>query len=89
MEDLKQGLLNWLKPFLDEYIGSRLEEWRTDICNKAEEKSDVITRKEAMTLLHVSSPTLWRYGKNGLLHPHNICGKTYYSRNEIMEYLSK
>jgi excisionase family DNA binding protein len=47
----------------------------------------VITESEAMRLLNVSRPTLWRYRKAGKLRYYKIGGKLGYSVSQIQELL--
>lgn len=54
---------------------------------KASERGDNISSREAKQLLGITTTTLWRYAKEGLLHKKSVGGRTFYSRREILKLL--
>lgn len=52
-------------------------------------KDDLVTPKEVMNLLKISSTTLWRFNKNGTLKKKKKIGrKVYYSAKDINNLLN-
>jgi len=78
-------------PSAAERIIERLERMEKDINeikeslknDKPQTKESLMTRKETIEYLNVSSVTLWNWAKKGILLPYTIGGKVYYKRNEI------
>ncbi len=55
--------------------------------NQEPQQADLLTRKEAMKLLNVSSSTLWLYEKEGKIKGYGVKGKRYYKHSEILNSL--
>lgn len=73
--------LNDLKEFVQQMIAEAA-------AKPAEAEEKFLTTDEVCDILHVSSNTLWRWGKNGYLIPHKI-GRTPMYRHSDIEHLRK
>lgn len=56
--------------------------------NIGQKSKDLITRKEALKLLGVSTTTLWRWENQGKIKSYGVGGKRYFKQNELMESLT-
>ena len=66
---------------LKEFASTLIQNASTEFLQKYREK--VYTRKEVMTKFNVSSATLWRWDKNGLINSIQVGGKKFYPESEI------
>ncbi len=51
------------------------------------QSEDLLSRKQALELLQITSATLWRWEKDGKIKSHGIGSKRYYKRSELEESL--
>jgi len=79
-----QVLVNLIAEKTAELIESR----RIEQPKQETDKTDLLTPKEAVQLLRISIPTLWRWEKKGKVKCYGICGKRYYKRSELLESLT-
>ena len=52
-------------------------------------ESELLTRKQTSTLLHVDNSTLWRWEKSGYLRPIHVGHRVLYSRSDVDEVIRK
>lgn len=72
-EELRLHLSNALKEQFSEM----------KILFKANEKSELLTRKETASLLKVDKSTLYNWTRSGILKSYSIKGRVYFKRSEI------
>ncbi len=48
---------------------------------------ELLSRKQALDFLKITSATLWRWEKEGKIKSHGIGAKRYYKRSELEESL--
>lgn len=74
---------------LEESIIKRIDEKFEELKNELQTKKpdELLTRKEAAELLHISLQTLHTYMNQGLLKPLGIRGRTYFRRSDIDQSL--
>lgn len=51
------------------------------------DENDLLTRKEAMSLLKMSNTTFWKNEREGSIKSVGIGGKKYYRKNDLLESL--
>lgn len=83
-----------LSPISTDDLVERIAERTAEILNSTKPKQDsenkqkdLISRKEALELLGVSSSTLWLYEKENKIKGYGVKGKRYYKRSEILNSL--
>ncbi len=55
--------------------------------NKDEKSEELITRKEVLKLLGISSVTLWNYQNSGKINVYKFSNKCFYKKNELIASL--
>lgn len=55
---------------------------------KTEEK-EILSRKELMELLGKTSPTIWKWAKQGFIREHHLNRTVYYLKSEVLEDIKK
>lgn len=70
-----------LRTIVSEQIQLAKRETEREIENKG--LSGHYSTEEVKNLLHISTPTLWRYSKAGLLASIYVGGKKYFSRESV------
>ena len=53
--------------------------------HETEQSDKLLTEREAVKLLKVTPPTLWKWVNAGRLQKHKIGGRVYFKYSEIME----
>lgn len=83
-----------LSPISTDDLVERIAERTAELLNSTKQRqdsvlqqNDIITRKETLKLLNVSSSTLWLYEKEGKIKGYGVKGKRYYKRSEILSSL--
>lgn len=69
--DLRQFALDVAKEVLD------------NLSKKEVKEDKYFTVREAMTVLHRDKTSLWRWDKQGILHPHRVGGRCFYLKSDI------
>ena len=57
----------------------------SDVLKTQPDLTELLTRKEVIALLKITSPTLWSWSKQGKLKSYGMGSRVYYKRNEVME----
>jgi hypothetical protein len=55
--------------------------------NKDEKSEELLTRKEVLKLLDISSVTLWNYQNSGKINVYKFSNKCFYKKNELIASL--
>ncbi|KAF2955839.1 helix-turn-helix domain-containing protein [Marinitoga sp. 38H-ov] len=50
---------------------------------------ELLTRNEVMELFKISAPTIYRWGKKGILKPIKIGKKVFYKKSDIEKLLNE
>lgn len=66
-------------------VQTELQENKQSSLNQNSE--DVLTRKQTLGFLGISSPTLWRWEKQGKIKGYGTGGKRFYKRSELLDSL--
>ncbi len=74
-----------LKDFAQELLQAARKEAEQQLQERLKERH--LTGKEAAELLGVDTSTLWRWCKNGYLHPADIGGMKKYRLSEINSFI--
>ena len=53
------------------------------------EEDGLMTRKEVCKLLHVTTPTVWKWGNTGKLTPVRVDGMVRYRRADVLSLINK
>lgn len=55
--------------------------------NISSEKEELLTRKEVLEMLKISSVTLWNWQKTGKIKVYKFSNKCFYKKNELVDSL--
>lgn len=70
-------------------VREELSNQQPNLQNESEDPNEILTRKQVLELLKISSVTLWHWQKSGKIITRGISNRRYYKRSEIMECLTK
>jgi hypothetical protein len=69
-------------------VKSEIEQQLKGISQKPEQEEH-LTTNEALEILKVKAPTLWKYVKDGKITKYDFQGRVFYSRKELMNRFNK
>lgn len=52
-------------------------------------EKEILSRKDLMDMLGKSSPTIWKWVKQGLIREHRLNRTVYYLKSEVLEDIKK
>lgn len=76
-----------LKSIISEAIKTELE--KINQVNLIEKSTDLLTRKQLMDYLSVSSTTLHNWNRDGILFPKQIGGRVFYEKSDVLSLTKK
>lgn len=50
---------------------------------------EILSRKDLMKMLGKSSPTIWKWGKQGFIREHRLNRTVYYLKSEVLDDIKK
>ncbi|WP_288436945.1 helix-turn-helix domain-containing protein [uncultured Chryseobacterium sp.] len=78
-----------LSSIIKNSVREELSNLQPNLNKEIENTNELLTRKQVLDLLKISSVTLWHWQKSGKIITHGISKRRYYKRSEIMECLTK
>lgn len=85
IDDLNMMIVDAVKSVIQKPI----EEKPISNTEELEFENDLLSSKDVMVILKISSTTLWRFNKNDTLRPKSKIGrKVYYSKSEVYNLIN-
>lgn len=78
---IQGATLSDIERMIDKAVERRISAFYASLQKK---EPTLVRRKDAAVLLGISLPTLDAYGRCGILHPHHIGGRVFYSEEELL-----
>ncbi len=70
-------------------VKEELQHLKTVKTNKEENDEELLSRKEVLELLGISSVTLWNYQNSGRISVYKYINKSFYKKSELLASLIK
>lgn len=70
-------------------VREEISNLQTNPVSQIEHQEELLTKKQVLDFLKISSVTLWKWQKSGRIVTHGISNRRYFKRSEIMSCLTK
>jgi hypothetical protein len=81
--------VNELSSIIKSSVREEISSLHTNPTREVEGQEELLTRKQVLEFLKISSVTLWKWQKSGKIITHGVSSRRYYKRSEIMNCLTK
>ena len=78
-----KGFAEAIIPYLIPYIENKVKDELVNVSTPAQEKPELLTKKQVMTKFQISSMTLWRMEQKGTLVPVRMGNKVMYRPQDV------